>query len=84
MKKGLIERPLQPLNGLGSGRITAYGIAVVQRTTRPPVSILLNKRIMVQDVQVGEGNIQNFSDTKVDIQYLRDIGSITIPCFSPC
>jgi hypothetical protein len=72
VKKGLIERPLQPLNGLGSGRITAYGIAVVQRTTRPPVSILLNKRIMVQDVQVGEGNIQNFSDTKVDIQNVSD------------
>ncbi|MFZ1091124.1 MAG: hypothetical protein WAN75_18170, partial [Xanthobacteraceae bacterium] len=63
VKKGLIERPVQPLNGLGNARITAYGIDVVQGTTRPPLSILLHQRITVQDVQVGEGNIQNFSDT---------------------
>jgi hypothetical protein len=30
VKKGLIERPVQPLNGLGNARITAYGIDVVQ------------------------------------------------------
>jgi hypothetical protein len=67
VKKGLIERPVQPLSGLGTGRITAYGIDVVQGTTRPPVSILLHQRITVQDVQVGEGNIQNVSDTKLDV-----------------
>ena len=67
VKKGLIERPIQPLSGLGTGRITAYGIDVVQGTTRPPVSILLHQRITVQDVQVGEGNIQNVSDTKLDV-----------------
>ena len=72
MNKGLIERPLQPLSGLGSGRITAYGIDVVQGTTRPPLSILLHQRIKVQDVPVGEGNIQNFSDTKLDIQNVSD------------
>ena len=66
VKKGLIERPLQPLNGLGNARITAYGIDVVQGTTRPPLSILLHQRITVQDVQVGEGN-QNVSDTKLDV-----------------
>jgi hypothetical protein len=38
VKKGLVERPIQPLNGLGTGRITAYGIDVVQGTTRPPLS----------------------------------------------
>src|ERR1700732_5088565 len=68
VKKGLIERPIQPLNGLGNARITAYGIDVVQGTSSPPVSIVLHQRITVQDVQVGEGNIQNFSDTKLDIQ----------------
>ena len=67
VKKGLIERPVQPLSGLGTGRITAYGIDVVQGTTRPPLSILLHQRITVQDVQVGEGNIQNFSDTTLDV-----------------
>ena len=67
VKKGLIERPIQSLNGLGNARITAYGIDVVQGTTRPPLSILLHQRITVQDVQVGEGNIQNFSDTKLDV-----------------
>ena len=66
VKKGLIERPLQPLNGLGSGRITAYGIDVVQGTSRPPLSILLHQHITAQDVQVGEGN-QNVSDTKLDV-----------------
>ena len=66
VKKGLIERPIQPLNGLGNARITACGIDVVQGTTGPPLSILLHQRITVQDVQVGEGNIQNFSDTKLE------------------
>jgi hypothetical protein len=72
VNKGLIERPLQPLSGLGSGRITAYGIDVVQGTTRPPLSILFHQRIKVQDVQVGEGNIQKVSDTKPDIQNVSD------------
>jgi hypothetical protein len=72
VKKELIERPVQPLNGLGNARITAYGIDVVQGTTRPPLSILLHQRITVQDVQVGEGNVQNFSDTKLDIQNVSD------------
>ena len=67
VKKGLVERPVQPLNGLGNARITAYGIDVVQGTTSPPVSILLHQRITVQDVQVGEGNIQNISDTKLNV-----------------
>jgi hypothetical protein len=69
VKKGLVERPIQSLNGLGNARITAYGIDVVQATTRPPLSILLHQRITVQDVQVGEGN---FSDTKLDIQNVSD------------
>jgi hypothetical protein len=67
VKKGLLERPIQPLNGLGTGRITAYGIDVVQGTTSPPLSILLHQRITVKDVQVGEGNISNISDTKLDV-----------------
>jgi hypothetical protein len=65
VKKGLLERPIQPLNGLGNARITAYGIDVVQGTTCPPLSILLHQRITVQDVP--EGNIQNVSDTKLNI-----------------
>ena len=72
VKKGLIERPIQPLNGLGNARITACGIDVVQGTTGPPLSILLHQRITVQDVQVGEDNIQHFSDTKLDIQNVSD------------
>ena len=68
VKKGLVERPIQSLNGLGNARITACGIDVAQGTSRPPLSILLT----VQDVQVGEGNIQNFSDTKLDIQNVSD------------
>ena len=67
VKKGLVERPIQPLNGLGTGRITAYGIDVVQGKTSPPLSILLHQRITVQDEQVGEGNIQNVSDTKLNV-----------------
>ena len=71
VKKGLVERPIQPLNGLGNARITAYGIDVVEGTTSPPVSIVLHQRVTVQDVQVGEGN-QNFSETKLDIQNVSD------------
>jgi hypothetical protein len=65
VKKGLVERPIQSLNGLGNARITAYGIDVVEGTTSPPVSIVLHQRT-VQDVQVGEGN-QNVSDTTLDV-----------------
>jgi hypothetical protein len=72
VKKGLVERPIQPLNRLGNARITAYGIDVVQETTSPPVSIVLHQRITVQDIQVGAGNIQNFSDTKLDTQNVSD------------
>src|SRR6202048_113170 len=67
VKKVLVERPIQPLNGLGTGRITAYGIDVVQGKTSPPLSILLQQRITVQDEQVGEGNIQNVSYTKLNV-----------------
>ena len=66
-KKGLIERPLKPLSGLGKGRITAYGINVVEKKTSPPLSILFQQHIMVQDssdVQIGTGNMQNVSDIK--------------------
>ena len=35
VNKGLIERPVQPLNGLGNARITAYGVDVVQGTASP-------------------------------------------------
>jgi hypothetical protein len=59
VKKGLVERPIQPLNGLGNARITAYGIDVVQGTTSPPLSILLHQRITVQDVQVGLSFLSN-------------------------
>ena len=67
-KKGLIERPLRPLSGLGKGRITVYGIEVVEGTTSPPLSILFQQHITVQDssdVQIGTGNnTQNVSDIK--------------------
>jgi len=66
VKKGLLERPIQPLSGLGNGRITAYGIDVVQGTTSPPFSILLHQCNTVEDVR--EGNIQNVSDTKLNVQ----------------
>src|ERR1700737_2502559 len=62
VKKGLLERPVQPLSGLGTGRITAYGIDVVQGTTSPPLSILLHQRITVKTVP--EGNVQHVGDTK--------------------
>jgi len=32
-KKGLVERPFRPLSGLGKGRITVYGVEVVEGTT---------------------------------------------------
>jgi hypothetical protein len=67
VKKSLVERPTQPLSGLGNGRITGFGIDVVQGTTSPPLSILLHQRITVQDVQVGEGDIENVSDTKLNV-----------------
>jgi hypothetical protein len=66
-KKGLIERPFRTLSGLGKGRITAYGIDVVEKTTSPPLSILFQQHITVQDssdVQIGTGNMQNVSDIK--------------------
>src|ERR1700730_8281972 len=72
VKKGLVERPIQSLNGLGNARITAYGIDVAQGTTRPPLSILLHQRITVQDAQGGKRNIQNFSETNLDLQNVRD------------
>ena len=81
MKKGLVERPIQSLNGLGNARITAYGIDVVQGTTSPPLSILLHQRITVQDVQVGKGN-QNVSDTKLDIQNVSD-ATLNVPIDHP-
>ena len=67
VKKGLVERPIQSLNGLGNARITAHGIDVVQGKNSPPLSILLHERITVQDVQVGEDNIQNVTDTKLNV-----------------
>jgi hypothetical protein len=73
VKKGLVERPIQSLNGLGSARITAYGIDIVQGTTRPPLSILLHQRIPVQDEQVCEGNIQNCSHTNLDSQNVSNM-----------
>jgi len=66
-KKGLIERPFRPRSGVGKGRITAYGIEVVEETTSPPLSILFQHHITVQDssdVQIGTGNMQNVSDIK--------------------
>ena len=67
VKKGLVERPIQPLNGLGTGRITACGIDVVHGRINPPLSILLQQRVTIQDEQVGERDIQNVSDTKLNI-----------------
>ena len=67
VKKGLVDRPIQPLNGLGNARITAYGIDVVQGKASPPLSILLRQRITVQDEQVGEGDIQNVSDPELNV-----------------
>ena len=75
VKKGLVERPTQPLSGLGNGRITGFGIDVVQGTTSPPLSILLHQRITVQDVQVGEGDIENVSDTKLNVPMDRSEAS---------
>jgi hypothetical protein len=51
-KKGLIERPFRPRSGVGKGRITAYGIDVVEKTTSPPLSILFQQHIRVQDSSV--------------------------------
>ena len=42
-KRGLIERSLRSVSGLGKGRITAYGIELVERRTNPPLSILFDK-----------------------------------------
>jgi hypothetical protein len=69
-KKGLIERPFRTLTGLGKGRITAYGIEVVEGTTSPPLSILFQHFTTqvssdVQqdssDIQIGTGNMQEVS-----------------------
>ena len=67
-KKGLINRPFKPLVGLGNGRITVYGIEVVEGKTSPPLSILFHQHNITiegsSDVQIGTGNIQNVSDIK--------------------
>jgi len=63
-KKGLVERPFRPLSGLGKGRITVYGVEVVEGTTSPPLSILFQQHIVVRDAQIATGNIQNVSDIK--------------------
>ena len=70
-KKGLIERPFRPLSGLGMGRITAYGIDVVEKTTSPPLSIFFQQHIKVQDssdVQIGTSNMQNVGDINKILQ----------------
>jgi hypothetical protein len=62
----LIERTFQPLVGLGNGRITGYGIKVVEGTTISPLSIVFQP-ITVQgssNVQIGTGNVQNASDVE--------------------
>ena len=64
-KKGLVERPFRSLSGVGKGRITAYGIEVVEGTTSPPLSILFQQHITVQyssDAQISTGNMQNVSN----------------------
>src|ERR1700732_3990674 len=66
-KKGLIERPLRSLSGLGKGRITAYGMEVVERTTNPPLSIHFRQNITAEDsseVRICSGNIPHVSDIK--------------------
>ena len=47
VKKGLVERPIQPLNGLGTGRMAACGIDVVHGRINPPLSILLQQRVTI-------------------------------------
>jgi hypothetical protein len=61
-KKGLIERPSRPKKGLAQGRITTYGVDVVEQTRSPPMSILLKQPVAVQipsDVQSRTHNTQN-------------------------
>jgi hypothetical protein len=66
-KRALIERSLRSVSGLGKGRITAYGIEVVERTTNPPLSILFRQNITVEDsseVRIDSGKIPHVSDIK--------------------
>jgi hypothetical protein len=53
------------------GRITAYGIDVVEKTTSPPLSIFFQQHIKVQDssdVQIGTSNMQNVGDINKILQ----------------
>ncbi|MCE4224619.1 hypothetical protein HCU64_12710 [Methylobacterium sp. C25] len=61
----------QPISGLGSGRITARGVDVVEGVVQAPVSINLNDNSVAvhgsQNVQIGNGNSIK-ADTSIDIQ----------------
>jgi hypothetical protein len=64
-KKGLIERPVQALSGLGSGRITQAGIDVIEGKRKPPVSIIFQNATS-SNLEVGPTNTQNDSILESD------------------
>lgn len=67
---GLTEwHPASDNNGRtigGIGKISAFGVDVIEGTTRPPIAITIDhsRHVSVQDsvgVQIGDGNIQDLS-----------------------
>ena len=65
-KKGLIERPVQALSGLGSGRITQAGIEVIEGKRNPPASIIF-QHATTSDLELGAANTENDGIVKSDV-----------------
>jgi hypothetical protein len=65
-KKGLIERPLRALSGLGSGRITQAGIEVIEGKRNPPVSIIF-QHATTSNLEIAAANKKNNGTLKSDV-----------------
>ena len=65
-KKGLIERPVQALSGLGSGRITQAGIEVIEGKRNPPVSIIF-QHATGPNLELDAANTENDGILKSDV-----------------
>jgi hypothetical protein len=76
-KKGLIERPVQALSGLGSGRITQAGIDVIEGKRKPPVSIIFQNATS-SNLELGSASTQKDSILESDVAVDRFQGSVAM------
>ena len=64
---GLLLWESSPTGGnlfFGSGKISAYGVDVIENNEKPPIAIMLQNISISQSqgVQIGNGNVQNISN----------------------